>query len=151
KNANRLPLSQKRDAEDSAKVANCCQFTCGIFRVSKHIRDLNGFALQQNSGHHTTASRRILLIPLVFVVFWCVTVTCCYVVACILPTRSEDCTLISLAKLSRRLYQCLKDDLQIESRATNDLEHFGRGPLPLQRLVQLASKPGDFRFLAGSG
>jgi hypothetical protein len=40
---------------------------------------------------------------------------------------------------------------QIEGRAAYDLEHLGARGLALQRLVQLASEPRYFCFLAGNG
>jgi len=56
-----------------------------------------------------------------------------------------------LAQSRRRLDQRVEHGPQIEGRAANDFEHFGRCGLLLQRLFQLATEPRDFRFLAGSG
>src|SRR5262249_25915422 len=112
--ANWRPITQKRHAQNRAKVAECCQFT-GIFRVSKHIRDLNGFALQQNSGHHATASRRKYQILYVFSIPWALMVARCRIVARVIPASSEDYTLISLAKTSRRRDQRVEHLRQIES------------------------------------
>src|SRR5262249_51356216 len=58
KNANRDPLSQKRHAEDRAKIADTCNFTLLVFRIGKNIRNLNGFALEQDSAGYTAAPRR---------------------------------------------------------------------------------------------
>src|SRR5262249_54030908 len=42
---NRDPLSQKRHAQECAKVADSCEFTELEFRISKNVRNLNGYAL----------------------------------------------------------------------------------------------------------
>ena len=137
KHANWNPLTKKWHAEDCAKVAESCEFTEGVFRISKNIRNLNGFALQQNSADYTAASRCKYRIFCMFIELGRVTVACCYVVACILPDRSEDCALIGLAQTCRRLDQRVEHLRQIECRAADDLEHIGGGGLLLQRFRKL--------------
>ena len=53
KQANSNCLTKKRHPEDCAKVAESCDFTEGVFRISENIRNLNGFALQQNAPDYT--------------------------------------------------------------------------------------------------
>ena len=53
KQADGNPLTQKRHAEDCSKVAKFCDFTNGVFRISKNIRNLNGFARQQDAPDYT--------------------------------------------------------------------------------------------------
>jgi hypothetical protein len=51
------PLSQKRHAEDCPIVAESCGFKESVFRISKNIWNLNGFAMQQDAPDYTTAPR----------------------------------------------------------------------------------------------
>ena len=57
KQANWNPLAKKRHPEDCAIVAESCDLTEGVFRISENIWNLNGFALQQNSADYAAASR----------------------------------------------------------------------------------------------
>ena len=59
--------------------------------------ELSGFALQQNSANCTAASRRKCQMRLVFLELRRVTVACCYVVARVVPGRTEDYTLVGFA------------------------------------------------------
>ena len=91
------PFAKKWHAEDGTKVAKPCDFTKLVFWIGKNIRNLNGFALQQNSANCTAASRRKCQMRLVFLELRRVPVACCYVVARVLAGRTEDYTLVGFA------------------------------------------------------
>jgi len=63
KYANRNPLSQERYAEHGTKITHSRQFTVLVFRNSKNIRNVNGFALEQNPASYATAIRSKCLTP----------------------------------------------------------------------------------------
>src|SRR6516164_11564969 len=50
---------------------------------------------------------------------------------------ADDCP-IRLAQPHRRFRQCIENDLQVERRAADDLEHIGSGGLLLERFAQVA-------------
>ena len=52
----------------------------------------------------------------------------------------EQSRIIGLAKPRDRLGECIEYRLQIERRATDDLENIGGGGLLLQRLAQIARR-----------
>src|SRR5262249_8263900 len=54
--------------------------------------------------------------------------------------RTGDMSNVRLAKPNGRLNQRIKDCLEIESRAADDLEHVGGSGLLLQRLAQLVEQ-----------
>src|SRR5262249_62384426 len=55
--------------------------------------------------------------------------------------RQADCRPICAAQFSRRLYQRIENDLQVESRTADDLEYVGGRGLLLKRLVLLVEQP----------
>src|SRR5262249_41536839 len=90
-------LTKKWHTEDCSKVTKASNFTKGVFRISKNIRNLNGFALQQDTPNYTTTSRSKYLGLQVFFVLRGVSIVRGRAVAPILPGRPEDLTLIGLA------------------------------------------------------
>src|SRR6516164_5525230 len=70
------PLAQKWHAEDCAIIAESRGFKEGVFRVSKNIRDLNGFSLLQDAADHTAATGCKRLWLQVFFVFKRVPIAC---------------------------------------------------------------------------
>jgi hypothetical protein len=57
------------------------------------------------------------------------------------PLRQQDAAPVSHTKASRRLDKRVKHGLQIERRATDDLEHVSGGGLLLQRVAQFVEQP----------
>ena len=55
-------------------------------------------------------------------------------------SRTKDLSAIRFAQSCCRLDQRIEHRLQIESRATDDLEHVGGGALLLQRFAQLVEQ-----------
>jgi hypothetical protein len=75
------PLTKKRHPKNCAKVTKFSDFTKGVFRISKNIRNVNGFALQQDAPNYTTTSRGKRLGLQVFFVLRRVPIVCGAVVA----------------------------------------------------------------------
>src|SRR5215831_12033852 len=74
--------------------------------------------------------------------FWAKPVACRMLVdSTLLPVNFGH---VGLAESSRRLHQRVQNDLQIEGRAADDLEHIGGGGLLLQQLAQLVEQPRIF-------
>ena len=103
----------------------------GIFRISKNIGNLNGFALKHGSPDRSAAPRRPGLSPHVFNPLRRVTVVGGGIVARVLSGRTQDLRLIRPTQSRCRLDQRIEHGLQIERRAADDLEHIGSGSLLL--------------------
>jgi hypothetical protein len=63
----------------------------------------------------------------------------------------ENCGIARISQLRCRFDQAIEHNLEIEGRATDDLEHVSRGSLLVSRLRQLAGKSADLLLQIGKG
>src|SRR5262249_38683521 len=97
KHADGQTLSQQRHHQDCAKAAQSRDFMDGVFRVSKNIVNVNGFALQDCSPDSRPSFRPKGLSAHVFKILNSMTVVRSRIIAPGLSGRAKDLRLIRLA------------------------------------------------------
>ncbi|HXZ45472.1 MAG TPA: hypothetical protein VEH02_01945, partial [Pseudolabrys sp.] len=116
--SNDIALAQKRGAKRGAVAANFLGFTPGIFRIRKHIMNVNDFTFR--SGSPNDAASILRYVSADKKLFQACVLACCNSIARhpvqILAIALEKPGLIGIAQPCCRLDKRIEHRLQIESR-----------------------------------